>query len=272
MNTITTRNGIQIAFDDVGEGPPVVLTHGWGVGREMWEYAAARVAGAGMRAISVDRRGCGLSDRPSHGFDFDTLADDLAAVFEALDLQDATLVAHSLGGAEAVRALSRHGADRVGRLVLVATTTPGPPAGAQPDEAALEELVGGLRVDRPAYVRAGVPRFFGDPEAVSPEMADWAVGLTLRASPQASIGLMEAMATTDTSADVSACPVPALVLHGDSDASAPLELTGRPTAELLPDARLVVYEGAAHGLPLTHAERIAFDVLQFARAQIAMTP
>jgi len=268
MNEITTPNRVRIAFDDIGDGPPVVLTHGWVVGREMWEYTAACLAAAGMRAISIDRRGCGLSDRPSQGFDFDTLADDLAAVIEALDLQDATLVAHSVGGGEAVRMLSRHGAGRVGRLVLVATTTPGAPAEAQPDEAALEELLGGLRVDRPAYVRAGVPGFFGGPEVVSAEMADWAVGLTLRASYQASIKLLEAMATTDTSEDVSSCPVPALVLHGDSDASAPLELTGRPTADMLPRGRLEIYNGAPHGLPLTHAEQVAADVLEFAREQI----
>lgn len=268
MNSIDTPNGIRIAFDDIGEGPPVVLTHGWVVGREMWEYAAARIAAAGMRAISVDRRGCGGSDRPGDGYDFDTLADDLAAVIEALDLRDATLVAHSLAGGEAVRMLARHGADRVGRLVLVATSTPGTPAAAQPDEAALEEIVGGLRVDRPAYVRAGVPGFFGGSDTVSAEMADWAVGLVLRASAQASIGLMEAMITTDTSADVAACPVPALVIHGDADASAPLELTARPTAELVPDARLEVYEGGPHGLPLTHAERIAADVVEFARERV----
>jgi non-heme chloroperoxidase len=71
------------------------------------------------------------------------------------------------------------------------------------------------------------------------------------------------------SADVAACPVPTLVLHGDSDTSAPLQLTGQPTAQLLPDARLEVYEGAPHGLPLTHADRIAADVLAFARAGAA---
>lgn len=250
--------------EDVGEGPPVVLTHGWVVGHEMWEYAAARLAAGGMRVVSIDRRGCGRSDHPDRGFDFDTLADDLAAVVDALELRDLTLVAHSMGGPEAVRMITRTAAERVGRLVLVATTTPGPPAGMEPDEAAMEELVGGLREDRPAYVRAGVPGFFGEPDSVSAEMADWAVGLTLRASPLASIGLMEAMATTDTAADLSSCPVPALVLHGDADVSSPLELTGRPTAELLPDASLKVYEGAPHGLPLTHAARIASDVLDFA--------
>ncbi|HEV2723897.1 MAG TPA: alpha/beta hydrolase [Thermoleophilaceae bacterium] len=262
MNSISTSDGMRLAFDDVGEGPPVILTHGWVVGGEMWEAVAARLA-AGHRAVSVDRRGCGRSDRPSHGFDLDTLADDLRAFLDALDVREATLVAHSVGGAEAVRMLARHGAGRIARLVLVGTTTPGPPQEAQPNADTLDELVGGMLHDQPAYVRAGVPGFFGDTDAVSPELADWAVGLTLRASLAASIGIMSTGASTDTSADVAACPVPTLLLHGDADASAPLELTGRPTAEALPEARLELYAGAAHGLPLTHPERIAADIRSF---------
>jgi pimeloyl-ACP methyl ester carboxylesterase len=269
MNTITTRNAVQLAFDDTGGGgPTVVLTHGWVLGAEMWELVAARLMVAGCRAISVDRRGCGRSDRPGHGFDLDTLADDLASVLEALDLHDVTLVAHSRAGSEAVRTLARHGAGRVSRLVLVATTTPGPPPEARPDAAALERLVGGMRHDRPAYVRAGVPGFFGDEGAISRDLADWGVGLALRASLVASVEIMATGATTDVSSDVASCPVPTLVLHGDADVSAPLELTGRPTAQALPDGRLEVYEGAAHGLPLTHPDRVAADVLTFVNAPV----
>lgn len=269
MSEITTPNGIRLSFDEVGEGPPVVLTHGWVVGSEMWEYVAARLAAGGRRAISIDRRGCGHSDRPADGYDFDTLADDLAAVLAALDLRDVTLVAHSLGGAEAVRMLARNGAGPVARLVLVATTTPGPPPERRPDAEELEALVGGLCIDRPAYVRAGVPGFFGGSDVVSPELADWAVGLTLRAGLTASVELMKAAATTDLSADVAVCPVPALVLHGDADASAPLGLTGQATAQSLPDARLEVYGGAPHGLPLTHADRVASHVLEFTQTAVA---
>lgn len=270
MNTITTRNAVQLAFDDTGApGRCVVLTHGWVLGGEMWELVAARLMQAECRAISVDRRGCGRSDRPSRGFDLDTLADDLASFLEALDLHDVTLVAHSMAGSEAVRMLARHGAGRISRLVLVATTTPGPPPEARPDAAALDQLVGGMRHDRPAYVRAGVPGFFGDEGAISRDLADWGVGLALRASLVASVEIMATGATTDVSSDVANCPVPTLVLHGDADASAPLQLTGRRTAEALPDGRLMVYEGAAHGLPLTHPDRIAADVLAFMDEPVA---
>jgi non-heme chloroperoxidase len=77
-------------------------------------------------------------------------------------------------------------------------------------------------------------------------------------------GVLRTALTTDISSDVADCPVPTLVLHGDADTSAPLELTGQPTASTLPDGRLEVYRGAPHGLPLTHADRVASDVLAFA--------
>jgi non-heme chloroperoxidase len=264
-NTIRTPAGVHLAFDDVGEGPPVVLTHGWTLGGEMWEPVAMDLARAGLRAITVDRRGCGRSDRPPTGFDYDTLADDLATVIEGLDLRDITLVAHSIGGAEAVRMLARHGTDRVARLVLVASTTPGPSAGERPDAETLDAQLAPLRADRPQYLRAGVPGFFGAPAQASAERVDWALGLAARASLAASVGLMESLATTDVAPDVAACAIPALVVHGDLDASAPIELTARRTAAMLPDARLEVYAGAPHGLPLTHAPRLAQDIAAFAR-------
>jgi pimeloyl-ACP methyl ester carboxylesterase len=266
MTSITTTDGTRLTIDAQGAGPPVVLTHGWVLGAASWEPVASRLASAGLGAVAVDRRGCGRSDRPAAGYDLDTLADDLNAVLDALDLREVTLVAHSFGGAEAVRMLARHGADRVGRLVLVATTTPGSPPEQQPSQEMLDAALADLRSDRPAYVRAGAPGFFGDPPAASQATVEWGLGLALGASMAASVGLMETLLTTDVAADVAACPVPTLVVHGDADTSAPLELTGEPTAALLPDARLEVYPGAPHGLPLTHAERLAADVVAFARA------
>lgn len=257
--SVTTRDGVRLAVDDLGHGPPVVLTHGWVVGGEMWEYTALHLAEAGLRAISVTRRGCGRSGRPGSGYDLDTLADDLSDVLDALDLREVTLVAHSVGGAEAVRLLTRSGTGRVARLVLVATTTPGLLAD---NPAGRDSLLAGMRTDRPGYVRAGVPGFFGD--TVPHDLAEWAVALTLRASLPASLGVLAAGAATSTAEDLARCPIPALVLHGDSDNTAPLDLCGRVTAAALPDARLKVYVDAPHGLPLTHPAQLAADIAAFA--------
>lgn len=267
-DSITTTSGVRLAVDDLGDGPPVVLTHGWVVGAEMWEYTALRLADRGLRTISVTRRGCGRSSRPGEGYDLDTLADDLAEVLEVLDLSEVTLVAHSIGGAEAVRMLTRHGSGRVARLVLVATTTPGLFAEEVGGREELETQLNAMRSDRPGYVRAGVPGFFGD--TVPRETADWGVGLTLRASLAASLGVLAAGTGTRTAGDLAACPVPTLVIHGEQDRSAPLELCGRPTAAAMPTARLTVYPGAPHGLPLTHPEQLATDVQRFVVATPGM--
>ena len=87
---------------------------------------------------------------------------------------------------------------------------------------------------------------------------------------RASIAIMETMATTDTSSDLKARDLATLLRHGDCDPSAPLERTGMRTAALLPNAELKVYERAPHGLPLTHADRVAADVLRFITARAAV--
>lgn len=111
-------------LEDWGAGQPVVFTHGWSVGGEMWEYQMTSLAEHGLRCIAPDRRGCGRSTPGRGGVGYDQLADDLSELLDALDLQDVTLVAHSMGAGEAVRMFTRKGAGRVTRLVLVAPTTP----------------------------------------------------------------------------------------------------------------------------------------------------
>lgn len=267
MTYLNADDGTQLAIEDLGgPGPVVVLTHGWVLGAGSWEQVARRLSTDGYRTISIDRRGCGRSDRPGGGYDIDTLADDLATVLDTLEVEDVTLVAHSVAGAEAVRMLSRTGSDRVGRLVLVAPTTPGAPPEAQPGADAIAAAQAELLIDRPAYIRDGVAGFFGSEDAASPAMVQWAVGLALDSSLTASLEIMRTTLTADVAADVAACPIPTSVIHGEADPTAPIEFTGRPTAELIPDAELHVIPGAAHGLPLTHPDTLAEAIRAFAPA------
>ncbi len=265
----TTTDGAHLHVEDWGHGSPVVFTHGWTVGHEMWERQMAALAGTGSRAIGIDRRGCGRSTSGRDGFTLDRLADDLAQLLAALDLRATTLVAHSMGAAEAVRMLARHGSDRIARLVLVAPTTPRPAAA--PDHvhgipaAVFDEMIAGLAADKPAYLAAAAPGFFGTGEAVSPEMTAWGVALAARAPLRTAIELVRAFSQADQRDELTAVDVPTLVVHGDADASAPLELCGRPTAAGIADARLVVYPGGPHGLPLCtgHSARLTDDLVAF---------
>lgn len=267
-------NGTRLHYQDWGAGRPVVFVHGWAVGGGCWEYQALPLADRGLRCITYDGRGCGRSDDPGRGYDYDTLSDDLAALIAHLDLRDAALVGHSMGCGVIARYLSRHGAGRVARVVLAATTTPFPmkttdnPDGL--DGSVFEGALARMRQDRARYVADIAPGFFGvglPGCATSPEMMQWGIALALQASPKASVEMFRTNFSTDQRADLGAVTVPTLVLHGDRDQSCPLGLTGRETARLIPGSRLVVYEGAPHGLFLTHTDRFNSDLLDFIGAE-----
>lgn len=265
MNFIKTADGTRLFVRDWGSGQPIVFLSGWTLSSDAWAYQMTPLSER-LRCIAIDRRAHGRSDDPGRGFDYDTLADDVAAVLDELDLTNVTLVAHSLGGSEAVRYLTRHGTRRVKRLLLLAPA--GLPCRRQlegndgvPDEA-IEQLADAVGHDFPGWIDANAaPYFMPDtPRAV----ADWTARDMTRTSLLATVALTRLQMTTDFRPELSRLDVPTLVIHGDADVSAPIDLTGRRVAAMVPGARLVVYEGAPHGLYFTHQQRLNEDIARFA--------
>ncbi len=121
-----SNDGLGLFFRDWGDGQPVLFCSSWALGSIQWQYQMITLAEAGKHCMTYDRRGHGRSDHPGRGYDYDTLADDLAALIEHLDLRDLTLVAHSMSGGEVVRYLTRHGNGRVARVLFLAPTLPCP--------------------------------------------------------------------------------------------------------------------------------------------------
>ncbi|WP_214402663.1 alpha/beta fold hydrolase [Pseudonocardia lacus] len=262
MPYFDTPDGNRQFYKDLGEGPPVVLVHAWSLSSAMWEYQLPVLLGAGYRCVAMDRRGHGRSDQPATGYDLDTLADDLAALLDRLDLRDVRLVAHSMGTCEITRYLARHGSGRVSRAVYLGAMTPGLSAAVGPGP--VEETLAALHADRPGWFREAAPAYFAAPgSGVSQALVDDGVTTILTTPLEVQTACLRTTFGTDLTADLAAVDVPALVVHGDADASAPIELTGRPTAKLLPDARFVLYPGAPHGLYVTERERLARDLLGF---------
>jgi pimeloyl-ACP methyl ester carboxylesterase len=264
---IETRDGTQLFYRDWGGGAPFVFISGWALNSDCWSYQMAPLAQSGARCIAYDRRGHGRSSDPGRGFDYDTLADDLAAVLDALDLKNVTLVTHSMAGGEAVRYLTRHGSKRIARIALVAATLPllikAPDNPDGIDAAVFENLRrNGLLRDFPKTLRDNL-RPFAIAET-SEAMLDWVASSMLRCSMQALVECNRALTSTDFRAELPKIEVPTLIVHGDRDVSAPLPITGRKTAALMPRATVKIYEGAPHGLFLTHAERLNEDLLKFA--------
>lgn len=278
MPHIETKDGTQLFYMDSGAGLPdtgrtMVFLSSATMNSQMWELHAPRLVEEGRRCVVYDRRGHGRSDWPWHGYDYDTLADDLDTLIKRLDLRDVTLVGCAMGAAEAVRYVSRHGSDRISGLVLISTITPAmlrSPANPDGiDEAALDQTLAALRTDRAGYTAAIRAPFFGGPEGtldnlpISLELANWFGELSLRCSLPSALAVYRLLFTGETFADVTSITVPTLLIHGDVDPLAPLELCARRTHEMIPGSELIVYEGASHGLAVSAADRLTSDLLAF---------
>jgi pimeloyl-ACP methyl ester carboxylesterase len=219
----------------------------------------------GLRCIAFDRRGHGRSSDPGGGYDFDTLAGDIAAVIEGLDLRKVTLVGHSMGCNEIVRYLSRYGSGRVERIALLGPMTPGVtlsqtnPDGVDPS---LLEQFRSLQLlrDFPLWIEENIEAFVPGANATTKA---WLAAMALDNSLQALHDCHAAVQGADMVDELRAIDVPVLIVAGDQDVSAPLELTARRSAALIPDVRLRVIEGAAHGMFLTHVERVNAELLEF---------
>ena len=264
MPFITARDGTQLYWRDWGEGAPILFLNSLGIGSQMWDYQIAAFAEQGFRCIGFDRRGHGRSDQPARGYDHDTFADDVATLIDRLGLSGLTLIGHSMAGGEMVRYLTRHGSDRVARIILLAPMTPmllkadDNPNGLPRD--GFETLWSQWKRDYPSWIAGATAPFF-IPET-SPAMMRWFVDLLQITLPIA-LACSRAMVEEDFRAEMRRIDVPALLIHGDRDRSAPIELTGRPSAQLIPGCRFLTYEGAPHGLLYTHMDRLHADILQF---------
>lgn len=264
---VAARDGTLLFHRDWGEGRPVVFVHGWALNSEAWAYQAADLSDQGLRCIAYDRRGHGRSDDPGRGYDLDTLADDLHAVMETLDLRDAVIVSHSFGGKEAARYVTRHGTRRVSRLAFLAPAMPfllktaDNPYGAPAEY--FEALQGQWRKDFARWVDDNAaPYVTAD---TSQGLVDWTKRQMFQASLQAVVEVGRANVREDMRAELAQIRLPSLVIHGTKDASAPLDITGRRVAALIPGAELKIYQGAPHGLYMTHMAQLNADLLAFAK-------
>ncbi|RSM68233.1 alpha/beta hydrolase [Actinoplanes sp. ATCC 53533] len=274
MPFVTTTDGTRIYYKDWGAGRPVVLSHGWPLNSDSWEAQQLFLAEHGYRAIAHDRRGHGRSTQTWNGNEMDTYADDLAALIEALDLRDVTLIGFSTGGGEVARYIGRHGTARVAQAVLVSAVPPfmlhtDDNPGGVPIEV-FDGIRAGSAADRSQLYRdlADGP-FFGlnrPGASVSQGTRDafWRQGL--QAGHRNAYESIAAFSATDFRADLDAFDVPTLVVHGDDDQVVPFEVGGKASAARIKGATLTVYAGAPHGITDTHKQQLSDDLLAFLRS------
>ena len=272
MHHVTVSDKTTLYVKDWGAGPPVILLSGWPLTADSWDDQAMVIAGSGYRVIAYDRRGFGRSSQPWGGYDYDTLADDLASVIQQTGAEGATVVGFSMGGGEVARYMSRHGGKSVVRAALISSVVPcmlksaDNPQGTE--QAAFDEMAGRIRGDRAQFFAGFFKDFFGVgmlAQPVSSELLNWAWGQAMQASLRATLECVKSFSGTDFRPDLEAFRVPTLIIHGTADKTVPIAASGRAAHAGIAGSTLVEYDSAPHGLFATEKHRLSEDLLWFIR-------
>ena len=273
MSTITVKDGTTIYYKDWGEGPVVTFSHGWPLSSDAWDGQMHFLAQNGFRVVAHDRRGHGRSSQAWSGNDMNGYADDLAAVIEALDLKDATLVGHSTGGGEVARYIGRHGTKRVAAAVLIAAVPPiMVKSDANPEGLPIEVfdgLRGSLTKDRSQFYKDLAIMFYGANRSgakVSQGTLDQFWLWSMQAGLKNAYDSIKAFSETDFTEDLKKFDVPTLVMHGEDDQIVPVKDSAKKSARLIKGSEEIYYPGRPHGLTATHQDEVNADLLKFVKS------
>jgi non-heme chloroperoxidase len=272
-SAIVTKDGTEIYYKDWGKGPVVTFSHGWPLNADAWDGQMLFLVQNGFRVVAHDRRGHGRSSQAPSRNDMDGYADDLAAVIEALDLNDATLVGHSTGGGEVARYIARHGTKRVAKAVLIAAV---PPimlkTAANPEGLPIEvfdDMRSNLIKDRSQFYKDLAVAFYGanrEGAKVSKGILDQFWLWSMQAGLKNAYESIKAFSETDFTEDLKKFDIPTLVMHGEDDQIVPVKDAAKKSVRLIKGAKEIYYPGAPHGLTATLQDQVNADLLAFLRS------
>ncbi|MET9310502.1 alpha/beta hydrolase [Kribbella sp. NPDC003505] len=282
MGTITVgqenSTPIELYFEDHGSGNPVVLLAGWPLDSRSWEPQLHPLLDAGHRVIAYDRRGFGRSSRPTEGYDFDRLADDLHQLLTKLDLREVTLIGFSLGTGELARYIGTHGTGRLRSCVFIETLAPSfAKSDANPegvDQAAVSGVQQAILDDRFAWLTGLVENLLNLDDYLGKRVSEQTVRALWNAGADASPWATWACPPgwlSDFSDDITKIDIPTLILHGTADRILPINGQGRRLHAALPAARYAEIDGGPHVMGVTHAAEVNRELLAFLR-ETAPTP
>jgi non-heme chloroperoxidase len=273
MPTFTSKDGTSIYYKDWGVGQPITFSHGWPLTADAWDAQMLFFGQQGYRVIAHDRRGNGRSSQPWDGNDMDHYADDLAELYNFLDLKNAVAIGHSTGGGEVARYVARQSSRRVAKAVLISAV---PPLMLKTEKnplglpmSAFDGIRASLVADRSNFYKDLTLPFFGynrNGAKISEGVRDnfWLQGMT--GSHKSQYDTVKAFSETDFTEDLKQIDIPVLVLHGEDDQIVPIDAAGRASAKILKNAKLKTYPGYPHGMPIIHADEINADLLAFIKS------
>lgn len=269
----SNKNTIDLYYEDFGQGDTVILIHGWPLSHRMWEKQVSALVENGFRVVAYDRRGFGDSSQPFEGYNYDVFADDLATLITHLGVDKAALVGFSMGGGEVARYIGKYGTEKVSRAVFMSSVVPAlgkavdNPDGADP--AVFDGIIQGLTTNRSAFLKGFVKNFYNYEDGkfgLHEENIAYDWNIAVMASPKGTVDSVTAFGSDDFRDDIKKCDVPTLIVHGDSDAIVPFEVSGQRTHELIEGSILKVLNGAPHGITVSHAEEVNTTLIEFLRS------
>lgn len=272
LTNSSAEQPVDIHYQDLGSGRPVILIHGWPLSHRAWEPQVTPLIEAGNRVITYCRRGFGLSSFPWDGYDYSSLASDLRTIITELDLKDVAIVGFSMGGGEVVRYFTDYGADNIRKAALISSIIPlVPQKDDNPDGVPQKDLDGimkSIQTDRPGFLKGFLKNFYNYGllnNSVSDGQLDYDFTIASHASPHGTVKAAKSWATTDFRSECKNVTVPTLIVHGKADNIVPIATAGDQAAQLIPNNEYHKIDDAPHGLNVTHADQLNKLLIDFLR-------
>lgn len=264
---IEVEPNVRLHVTDLGEGKPVILIHGYPLSDASWEYQYHALVKEGYRVIGITLRGFGQSDKPYGKYNYDQFASDIKAVLDQLNIKDATLGGHSMGGAIALHYAAKYNGAHLSKLALFSAAAPCHtkkddypyPFFTKEDISKWVELNNN---DRPALLAAIGEKFVYSPTSVSPAIGAWLGSIEMQSSPYAMEQALIALRDEDLRADLPKIKIPTLILHAKEDQIVSFALAEQ-MHKAISGSQLIPFDKSGHASFLEEKDKFNAEFIKF---------
>ena len=264
---IKVEPNVYLHITDVGKGRPIVLIPGWPLSDEMYEYQYNDLKEKNFRVIGITLRGFGKSDKPYGSYNYDVHASDIKKVLTKLDINDAVLGGFSMGGAIAIRYVSKYNGAHVSKLALFGAAAP---IWTQRKDfpynlpkSAVDDLIELNQKSQLKLISRFSKLFSATVHSFNKEICNWLNGIYLSASSTATAQCLFALRDTDLRRDLAKIKIPTLIMHGKKDKICSFDLAEQLQIRI-PDSYIVAFENSGHSLFLEETRKFNTELIKFA--------
>lgn len=268
---IEVEPGVRLHITDLGQGKTVVLIHGYPLSDASWEYQYQALIKAGYRVLGITLRGFGQSDKPFGKYNYDQFAADIKVVLDKLQIKDAFIGGHSMGGAIAMHYVAKYGAAHVTGLGLFSAAAPSHTK--KPDfdypfftTNDITQWVELNNNDRPGLLAAVGERFTLTPTSVSPGIGGWLYGIELQSSPYAMEQALIALRDEDLRPDLPKIKIPTLIMHAREDKIVAYALAEFMNKQIA-GSELITFDKSGHASFIEEKDKFNEELISFLKKQ-----